>query len=123
MNFWSQSELLSLLVDLIKVCCKNELVLFLKCLMDRFKEKIDIDWLPDKILQNIFEYLDKDDLRSCSLVCRRWKLLCEQKSGLWKEIKEETFSRIWNNIYQLSGSRVRFAEKPKSKKKGTRSGK
>ncbi|CAD5116563.1 DgyrCDS5442 [Dimorphilus gyrociliatus] len=121
MNTWSQSELLSLLVDLLKVCCKNELILFMRCLMERFREKIDIDWLPDDILLNIFKYLDTDDLRNCSLVCRRWKLLSEQNKGLWKEVREDSFSKLWGNVYQLSGAKVRIIEKPKSRRKTARS--
>ncbi|KZS13897.1 F-box/SPRY domain-containing protein 1 [Daphnia magna] len=44
-----------------------------------------VDFLPDIILGNIFSYLSLQDLRSSSLVCKRWySILNDEDNDVWR---------------------------------------
>lgn len=113
---WSNAEQGDFFLTIFQYCSPEELIFLANCIQQRLKDIKDINRLPDKLMLNIFSYLDVNSLLKCSQVCKCWRLLAKNNT-LWKErtytladkYKQnailnymETISRclIWSEVYK-----------------------
>jgi len=80
---WKNAEQGDFFLCLFKLCSPEELVFLGNCIQQCLRNIGDINRLSDKVLLNIFGYLDKTDLHSCSRTCKRWRLLAFH-NFIWK---------------------------------------
>eukprot|EP00111_Clytia_hemisphaerica_P007893 TCONS_00022917-protein len=82
---WTNAEQGDFILSLLEFCQPEEITYLGNCIQQRLREIGDINRLPDKVLLNVFSYLDKKDLHSCSQTCKRWKYLAFHDT-VWKEM-------------------------------------
>ena len=80
---WRNAEQGDFLLCLFELCSPEELIFLGNCIQQCLRNIGDINRLSDKVLLNIFSYLDKTDLFSCSQTCKRWRILAFHNS-IWK---------------------------------------
>ncbi|KAI0224247.1 hypothetical protein LSAT2_024735 [Lamellibrachia satsuma] len=76
MESWEDHERLTLLSEIVKLCNSEMINYLAQCLFHRLQERVDINWLPDRLLLCIFSYLPDKDIVTSAQVCRRWRYLC-----------------------------------------------
>jgi len=81
---WTDAEQGACILEILAVCHVEEVEYFSQCILQRLKDRADIDRLPDHLMKNIFNRLPVSDLLSAALVCKRWRSLAENQE-LWKE--------------------------------------
>ncbi|XP_033124950.1 uncharacterized protein LOC117123204, partial [Anneissia japonica] len=79
---WEDYQKSDLLVELLKECDKSLLQFYTQCLLQRLKDRNDINCLPDKLLLYIFSFLPASAINVAGRVCRRWHFIAAQ-DVLW----------------------------------------
>ncbi|XP_064623368.1 F-box/WD repeat-containing protein 7-like isoform X2 [Lineus longissimus] len=82
MTGWKDHEKMAVLVEVVKMCDSDLINYMAQCLMQRLKDRTDINRLHDHVILYIFSLLPPDDIERASGVCRRWKYLCS-RDDLW----------------------------------------
>ncbi|XP_035697367.1 F-box/WD repeat-containing protein 7-like [Branchiostoma floridae] len=89
---WEDHQKAEVLVEMIKGSTDGEVSFFAQCLLQRLKDQLDINCLPDHLLLRILGMLRAADLGRAAQVCRRWQYLVAQ-DGLWIRKCRELGSR------------------------------
>ncbi|XP_066282335.1 uncharacterized protein [Branchiostoma lanceolatum] len=79
---WEDHQKAEVLVEMIKGSNDGEVSFFAQCLLQRLKDQLDINCLPDHLLLRILGLLRATDLGRAAQVCRRWQYLVAQ-DALW----------------------------------------
>ncbi|CAH1261910.1 FBXW7 [Branchiostoma lanceolatum] len=89
---WEDHQKAEVLVEMIKGSNDGEVSFFAQCLLQRLKDQLDINCLPDHLLLRILGMLRASDLGRAAQVCRRWQYLVAQ-DALWIRKCRELGSR------------------------------
>lgn len=81
---WTNAEKGDFYLNIFEFCSPEELIFLANCIQQRLRDINDINRLSDKLMLNIFSFLDVDSLLKCSQVCKRWSLLANHNT-LWKQ--------------------------------------
>ncbi|XP_077998782.1 uncharacterized protein LOC144451749 [Glandiceps talaboti] len=92
MEEWEDHERGDLLVEIIKISDDELTKFFARCLLQRLRDRTNIDCLPDKALLKIFTFLTPNEVNKAAQVCRRWRYIAAQDE-LWLVKCEEMGSR------------------------------
>ncbi|XP_065055255.1 uncharacterized protein LOC135683825 isoform X1 [Rhopilema esculentum] len=106
---WSDAEQGDCLLQILSCCEEDELQYFSQCVLQRLKERDDINCLSDKLLLKIFGNLAAEDLLAVGSVCKHWYSLANDQD-------------LWRNKCQIIGQHnglPGFTQKVESVAKGS----
>ncbi|XP_070576940.1 uncharacterized protein [Ptychodera flava] len=92
MEEWEDFERGDLLVEIIKLSNDEMIKFFAQCLVQRLRDRTNIDCLPDKAILRVFTFLQPLEINTAAQVCRRWRYIAAQDE-LWCTKCEEMGSR------------------------------
>ncbi|XP_078672198.1 uncharacterized protein LOC144911759 [Branchiostoma floridae x Branchiostoma belcheri] len=85
---WEDHQKAEVLVEMIKGSNDGEVSFFAQCLLQRLKDQLDINCLPDHLLLRILGLLRAADLGRAAQVCRRWQYLVAQDTVWVRKCRE-----------------------------------